>query len=113
MKDGFDSRTGYHSPLSENELQSGQMKTGTAVVFVDKFGVEHDALVTRSWGQMIPVTVLIDGKEEDIMQYPSINLVYVTKGDDTDQYGNQLRRETSIVHALNQAAHGNYWKEVG
>jgi hypothetical protein len=43
---------------------------------------------------------------------PSLNLVFVSdKDSEVDQYGRQIKRETSVVAEKNQAAHGRFWKE--
>jgi len=78
------------------------VKVGCAVKYFDRNGVEHDALVTCVHGR----SQLIN----DIENHPAINIVYVT--DDVskhDVYGNQIERETSIVHSSSQSAHGFYW----
>lgn len=74
------------------------------VIYVDGFGVAHDALVTQDWSY---------GKEFEIAPgaTPSINVVYVTADEDKrDNYGVQIQRETSVVHQVSQQAHGRYWK---
>lgn len=78
-------------------------KIGDCVVFVDPVGVEHLAFVTEVW----------DGGNPDANPNASVNLVYVS--DDVaerDQYGRQIKRNTSVVHATNQYAHGMYWREA-
>lgn len=79
------------------------VQIGDAVVFVDPYGKEHQALVT---------TVFTSGHPGDDGPKPSVNVVYVS-GDETkyDQYGRQVERSTSVVNEVNQAAHGMFWKE--
>lgn len=78
---------------------------GDNVVFVDPVGKEHSALVTAVWGAP-------HGMVGDDGPKPSINVVFVT-GDEsqTDRYGRQIARNTSVVHASNQQAHGMFWRE--
>lgn len=77
-------------------------KVGEHIVYVDPFGVEHDALVTIWWGLEHYKSA---GGE------PGCNLVYVS-GDENkdDPYGRQIERSTSVVHKGKQPAHGNFWK---
>lgn len=71
-------------------------KHGAHVIYVDRQGKEHDALLTAVWGQHIPC---------------SVNLLYVTEDEDQrDNYGRKIIRESSCVHEDHQSAHGNYWK---
>ena len=66
----------------------------------------------------------IEGTEGQ--EWPSVNLVFVS-GDEAkdDQYGRQIERDTfigcladaierdtSVVHRMNQSAHGNYWTQI-
>lgn len=78
-----------------------EVKIGDSVVFVDGYGIERSALVTSVW----------------LTSYgpnPGVNLVYVSGNEgETDQYGRQLKRETSVVHQSNQPAPGMYWKLSG
>jgi len=75
---------------------------GEAVIFRDSRGRAHNALVTEVHGQY-PIPK--DAPE------PAINLVYVSS-DNTqrDPYGNQIIRESSVVHKSFQSAHGNFWE---
>ena len=69
---------------------------GETVTYVDHVGVEHQALLTAVW---------------DETEIPTVNLVYVSdKEDERDQYGRQIRRETSIVHQSRTTAPGFFWK---
>lgn len=66
-------------------------------MWVDPVGLPHHALVTANWGQADNET-------------PSINVVVVNVEDgQTDNYGQKIQRETSVVHKTNQSAHGRYW----
>ena len=78
------------------------MQIGDSVIYVDPVAVEHDAIVTATFGPF--------GEGEDAM--PSVNVVYVSKDEnETDQYGRQIKRDCSIPHRNQQGAHGRYWKE--
>jgi hypothetical protein len=75
------------------------VKLGGSVEFSDPVGTKHDAIVTAVWGN----------PESN----PSVNLVYVSDDEsETDQYGRQIKRNTSVVHESNQSAHGMFWREV-
>lgn len=75
------------------------MQIGDAVEYVDEVAKPHDALVTAIHG---------------VGETPSVNLVLVTSDEaQTDQYGRQIKRETSVVHNSHQMAHGRFWREVG
>jgi hypothetical protein len=66
-------------------------KKGEFVKVVDEFGQLHDGLVTNCWNR-------------------TTNIVYVTADDTkTDQYGNQIERQTSCMHKLDTSAPGRYW----
>ena len=65
---------------------------GDHIKYVDPKGIEHDALVTMNWSETC------------------VNLVYVTlDANETDSYGQQIKRETSVVNKSIQTAPGNYW----
>lgn len=71
------------------------MEIGEHVTFVDEIGQQYDALVTNKFGD----------------NNPSINVVYVSKNaDESDPYGRQIARRTSVVHESNQYAHGMFWR---
>ena len=74
------------------------MKNGDGVVFVDDRGVEHDALLTAIHGEGTAT--------------PSVNVVYVLQEKTRhDDYGQQISRETSVVHQSSQLADGMYWRK--
>lgn len=76
-------------------------KIGDAVTYVDQYGHEHPALVTT----------LFDNGRPDEYPTPSANVLYVSDSEsEVDQYGRQVKRETSVVNEANQSAHGRYWK---
>lgn len=84
------------------------VQIGDAVTYVDEVRVEHDALVTEIFGR----EVKLDGSGEEIEGSPCscINVVWVSKDKNkTDQYGRQIKRETSCSHSSSQSA-GRYWK---
>jgi hypothetical protein len=82
---------------------------GQNVVFVDEDRIAHCALVTINWGSpgWDDEKPLVPGEN-----WPTcLNLVYVLKDDTrTDQYGNQTRHVTSVVHESVQTAGGYMWK---
>lgn len=80
------------------------IEVGESVAFVDPTGRTHEALVT---------TVFAAGHPGTDDNYPAINLVYVSDDpSETDQYGRQIKRYTSVVHETKQAAHGMFWREL-
>ena len=81
-----------------------EYRAGTTVIFVDPLGVRRQALVTQ-WH-------CSDNREEwlRLQQETCCNLVWVTNDEKRrDTYGQQLIRESSVVHKSSQPAHGNYW----
>jgi len=73
---------------------------GEYVIFVDAYGHRHDALLVEVHGGV---------------GYPNppVNLVYVSGNiDERDPNGRQIKRESSVVHKLHQAAHGMFWMEA-
>lgn len=73
---------------------------GKPVIYVDELGREHNALVTACWGNEFGTKT-------------SINLVYVSGAEDqSDQYGRQIARGTSVVPQQQQSAHGRYYRTV-
>jgi hypothetical protein len=86
---------------------------GDLVIYVDKKGIEHDALLTavhdgvQGFGWEPPKQGIIPNEN------PSVNLVYVSDDyHDADSYGRQIVREASCVHKTKQGASGNYWVEA-
>lgn len=76
------------------------MDIGSTVEYVDPVGRAHSALVTANWGADSPTRAL--------------NLVYVSEDEaEHDQYGRQIKRDTSVVHESVQPAHGRFWRELG
>jgi hypothetical protein len=73
------------------------MDIGSEITYTDPRGRKHRALVTANWGIDTPVK--------------AVNLVYVSDDEgETDQYGRQIKRDTSVPHKDSQAAHGRYWE---
>lgn len=84
-------------------LRIVQLTEGDAVVYVDPKGRAHMALVTANHGAK--------QWDKETGFYPSINIVYVDLSEGArDSYGQQLVRQSSVVHESVQQAHGNYWK---
>lgn len=74
-----------------------KMEIGDTVIFTDPTGKDFNALLTAVWGEG---------------ESPSVNLVYVSNdAGEHDQYGRQIKRNTSVVHESNQAAHGMKWRK--
>lgn len=69
-----------------------QPQPGNHVVYHDERGTAHEALCTTDWGGCI-------------------NVLYVS-GDVSkkDQYGRQIERESSVIHASDSSVHGRYWR---
>jgi hypothetical protein len=71
------------------------VNVGDRVIYVDPKGTCFDALVTAIWSR------LPNG---------CLNLVYVVDNENqTDQYGRQLSRATSMCHKDYMKVHGSYW----
>jgi hypothetical protein len=78
-----------------------KQEVGKAVTYVDEKGIEHIAIITAIWESEYPHT----GK-------PGLNLVYVSDNEtETDNYGRQIKRVSSIIHKVGQPAPGNFWLE--
>lgn len=73
------------------------MEIGSVIEYVDPTGHSHNAIVTQVWGGAMD----------------SLNLVYVSDNEaETDQYGRQIARDTSVVAEKHQSAHGRFWREL-
>jgi hypothetical protein len=82
----------------EAVVERAAPSVGESVVYVDPVGVSRPALVTAVFGSGATA---------------SINVVIVSNDAAMrDQYGQQIGRETSIVHKTKQSAHGRYWRHV-
>lgn len=85
------------------------VQIGDAVAYMDEVRKEHAAIVTEVWGR----GVLLDGKgTPDPKQQVSscINVVFVSGNEaEKDQYGRQIKHETSVSHMSTQSA-GRFWK---
>lgn len=70
-----------------------KLEVGSVVEYVDPVGKPNNALVTAVWGPTC------------------INVVLMSDNDaETDTYGRQIKRFTSVCHKGLSPAHGNYWK---
>lgn len=68
-------------------------EVGSVVSFVDAVGKSHTALVTAVWTETC------------------VNVVFVSDNEsESDTYGRQIKRQTSLVHKTLQPAHGWYWR---
>ena len=73
------------------------VKVRDCVEYFDQYGRSHLALVTAVHGV---------GDEKS-----SINCVYVVDDSaQTDSYGRQIERATSVVPEALQSAHGRFWR---
>lgn len=73
------------------------VEIGDSITYVDEYAIPHRGLVTNVFGTT-PVS--------------AINLIYVSHDtNEIDQYGRQIKRETSVVPKTQQTAHGRYWYE--
>lgn len=115
------------------------VKVGDAVIFVDAVGKHHHALLTAVWGPFYDTPTwtreqvdeqyaswtrpeyYTDEEWEERKQaqvgmhhtVPSVNVVYVSDdAGEHDPYGNQIKRNTSVVHRTQQSAHGMYWVNI-
>jgi hypothetical protein len=76
---------------------------GEAVIFHDSYGKPHDALVTSVWNRW--ANTQDEGKKN-----VGLNVVYVSPDESRiDSCGRQTVHATSVVHADQAVAHGNYW----
>lgn len=74
---------------------------GDVVQYVDEHGVEHSALVTTCWGVR---------EYEPEVSGPAINVAYVSKDPNArDQWGQQMKHDSSVVHRSSQSAPGRFW----
>lgn len=82
---------------------------GSSVVFVDSVGDEHQALVTNCFG--------LNGQvdwDDETRRGSACNVVWVSDSpNETDTYGAQIKRQTSVPGHNPLSAHGMYWKPVG
>ena len=78
---------------------------GVPITYVDPHGVRRAALVTTWHCSNNREHWLASGNQETCC-----NLVWVTSDPRrTDSYGQQLVRESSVVHKGSQPAHGSFW----
>lgn len=85
----------------DNNSTPKSPQVGDAIVYTNPLGQDINALVCSSWAG-----------PNDL--YPSINVAYVsTDPGMQDNYGRQLGRASSVTHAKNQSAPGNYWRRPG
>lgn len=75
------------------------IKVGDLVTYCNEKGVMQPALVTA-----------VHGPSEYDAHPPSVNLAYVSGNPkETDPYGRQIGRDSSVVHQSSQYAEGRYW----
>lgn len=72
-----------------------EVSLGQTVIFCDPEGNDHEALVTAVWSQ------------------ECVNVVYVSPDEsETDSYGRQIKRSTSVPRGNRPWVHGNYFRTV-
>ena len=78
---------------------------GEHVIYVDKWGIPRDAIITTWWHGTQEVFAYLSDSGE-----PGCNLVYIS-GDPSrkDSCGRQTERNTSVIHRTAQPAQGTYW----
>ncbi len=70
-----------------------KLEVGSVVVYADPVGKPSNALVTAVWSPTC------------------INVVVMSDNDaETDTYGRQIKRYTSLSHKSVMPVHGNYWR---
>lgn len=108
--------------VGEQIVVQREYEAGVPIIFVDPHGIRRSALVTiwhcsdnrDQWLEAQRKNLETWAKQEPPVEVPvtetCCNLVWVS-GDAkrTDSYGQQLIRESSVVHKGSQPAHGNYW----
>ena len=84
------------------------VKIGDAVKVVDEVGIEHDALVTASWGSGSQGEQQYDEAEQVFL---AINVVFVSSDPlKTDCYGRQKEHLSSVAHrSVKGECLGRYW----
>lgn len=88
-----------------NVVEPRQPHVGNVVVYTDSQGEDLNALVTCVFGEV--------GADHDgtIISAPCVNVVFINKDPRCDDpYGRQTERDTSVVHKMDQQAHGNCWR---
>lgn len=84
-----------------------QVVISDVVEYTDHYGFKIPALITTAWGEC---QYDADDSLKKLVSAPAVNLVYVSRDkNETDSCGRQTSRDTSVVHFMNQSAHGNYW----
>ena len=79
-----------------------QYKPGQHVIYVDAYGQKHDALITKWWHGDNEIQAYLSEYGD-----PGCNVTYVSKDPKkTDPYGDQIERDTSVIHKSKQAAPG-------
>lgn len=69
------------------------LKVNDLVIYADPVGKPLNALVTAVWGPTCINIVLVSDNENE-----------------TDSYGRQIKRFTSVCHKSVMNVHGNYWR---
>lgn len=81
-------------------------QVGSAVTYVDERGQKHDALITQRWDGLT-----VDAGDP-IAPNAAVNLLYVSDDTaETDQYGRQIKRVSSVQGESAVTAPGRFWRE--
>ena len=86
------------------------VQNGSAVKVVDEVGVEHDALVTRAWGNNPAEAQEYDDSDGKVVHL-AINVVFVSADPNKmDCYGRQTEHLSSTAHRSSVGScPGRYW----
>lgn len=83
----------------ENKTNPQPPQVGDAVIYTNTLGQDVNAIVCAAWGND---------------PFGAISVAYVsTDPGMQDNYGRQVGRAASVVHATRQGAPGNYWRRAG
>jgi len=79
--------------MDEVKAEPRDLQIGDAVIYHDEKSEAHNALVTVWWGPKC------------------WNLLYISSNEnEKDQYGRQIKRESSVTHASISGVHGRYFR---
>jgi len=89
------------------DKRKAELIVGALVVYFDRYRRRCNAIVTAVHGK---VQMVGRAGGEQVLDIPCINIVITSQdGDKTDQYGRQVERETSVVHANGQYGRAGYY----
>jgi len=102
---------------SEAVMSRSKLEVGMSVVFIDENYLEHHALLTAIHGDPEGHERVVDGSGDleasSVIVWPCVNLVFADPEPGAqDQYGRQLKRDSSCAHWLDNSARGHCWRLV-